>query len=218
VSGEATMTAFVYNTGKGDTSPELDIARIGPNAILRVGDALAALHDETTRARIFARAGLSHYLSHPPGHMVDEREVARLHHVLADDLGERSRSVARDAGHRTGDYLLANRIPKGAQRILKLLPAPVAARILVNAIGRHAWTFCGSGSFSAVFGQPLVLTIRDNPVARGVCADAPACDYFAATFERIFRVLVSPRTRVTEIECLAAGGTACRFAVDWSRG
>jgi divinyl protochlorophyllide a 8-vinyl-reductase len=211
------MASVAHQVEPGSDHPHLDIARIGPNAILRVGDALAALYDDATRTRIFARAGLAGYLNQPPDHMVDEREVARLHHVLADDLGPAAPTVARDAGRRTGDYLLAHRIPMGAQRILKLLPAPVAARILVNAIGKHAWTFCGSGSFSASFGRTLVLTIADNPVARGVCTDEPACAYFAATFERIFQVLVSPRTRVTEIECLAAGGEVCRFAVDWSR-
>ena len=50
---------------------------------------------------------------------------------------------------RTGDYLLAHRIPKPVQALLKRLPAPLAARVLLAAITRHAWTFAGSGRFEA---------------------------------------------------------------------
>jgi divinyl protochlorophyllide a 8-vinyl-reductase len=192
-------------------------ARIGPNAILRVDEALVAREGAAVRDRIFARARLSHYVSEPPVGMVDEREVAALHAALVDDLPpDASRAVAILAGRLTGDYLLANRIPKPIQAILKVLPATLAARILVRAIKGHAWTFCGSGTFEATFGAPLVLTIADNPVCRGRAVAEPACDYFAATFERLFRALVSPRARVMETECLAAGGSLCRFTVDWS--
>jgi divinyl protochlorophyllide a 8-vinyl-reductase len=62
--------------------------------------------------------------------------------VLRADLGPAmAAEVARDAGLRTADYLLANRIPKPVQVLLKHLPAPLAARVLLSAIRRHAWTF-----------------------------------------------------------------------------
>jgi hypothetical protein len=60
--------------------------------------------------------------------------------------------VARSAGRRTADYLLAHRIPKPVQALLKALPARLAARVLLSAIARHAWTFAGSGVFSASTG------------------------------------------------------------------
>ena len=55
----------------------------------------------------------------------------------------------------------------------------------------------------------LMLTIKDSPLARGERADRPLCDYYSATFERIFRELVCPHTRVTEISCTATGASAC---------
>ncbi|MFG5410971.1 V4R domain-containing protein [Piscinibacter sakaiensis] len=75
--------------------------------------------------------------------------------------------------------------------------------------------FAGSGRFEAAAGSGgrATLTIRGNPLCRGQLALAPACDYYAATFERLFRVLVHPDCRVAEVACEARGDTACRFEV-----
>jgi divinyl protochlorophyllide a 8-vinyl-reductase len=165
---------------------------------------------------LFDSVGLAHHLRQPPQHMVDEEEVRRLHGALRETLGwDRAAAVARDAGLRTADYLLAHRIPRPVQWVLKRLPAPLAARVLLSAISRHAWTFAGSGEFSARVGQPVVLTIRNNPLCRGVRAAAPACDYYAAVFQRLFQVLVHARAVVHEVACEARGDPECRFEVRW---
>jgi divinyl protochlorophyllide a 8-vinyl-reductase len=191
-------------------------ARIGPNAIVRVAEAVRAQAGEAAAARLFLRAGLADYLIHPPQHMVDEGEVAALHHALREAFdGERARRLSRSAGERTGAYLLAHRIPRPVQVLLRLLPAPLAARMLLSAIRRHAWTFAGSGRFWASAGRPVRLAIAGNPMCRGVLSAAPACDYYAATFERLFRALVHPRARVVEAACEAMGAPACRFEVRW---
>jgi divinyl protochlorophyllide a 8-vinyl-reductase len=214
-------------------------ARIGPNAITRLAEALLTLQGEACTARVFAHAGLLARLSQPPEHMIDEAEVMRLHAALRACVGEHEAGrVAEDAGRRTGDYLLARRIPRPVQWLLKCLPARLAARVLLQAVGRHAWTFAGSGRFAIHLashiesssaspvtsrtgshmaghsdGSCIVLTLHDNPLCRGVVQDEPACAYYAATFERLFRVLVHPDARVTETECEACGGTHCRFEV-----
>jgi divinyl protochlorophyllide a 8-vinyl-reductase len=121
---------------------------------------------------------------------------------------------------RTADYLLAHRIPLPVQRVLKRLPAGLAARVLLAAISRHAWTFAGSGRFSASPAgrgrRPLVLEIRNNPLCRGHAA-VPACDFYAATFERLFQVLVHRDAQVVETACEACGDAACRFELRWAR-
>jgi divinyl protochlorophyllide a 8-vinyl-reductase len=96
-----------------------------------------------------------------------------------------------------------------------LLPAPLAARALLGAIGRHAWTFAGSGTFSAALHPQPVLTIRGNPLCRGQRSGVPVCDYYAATFECLFRQLVHRHARVEETSCEACGADACRFVVRW---
>jgi divinyl protochlorophyllide a 8-vinyl-reductase len=191
-------------------------ARIGPNAITRLAEVLPAIAGTDRAEQVFAAAGLLGHWRRPPQAMVDEAEVARLHAAMRALLGPgAARIAARAAGTRTADYLLAHRIPRAAQGLLKALPAPLASRLLLRAIGGHAWTFAGSGRFEARPGHPTRLSIRGNPVCRRVAGDAPACDYYAATFEQLFRVLVHQGARVVETACEACGDDACRFEIRW---
>lgn len=193
--------------------------RIGPNSITRMAEAIDAACGRATTERIFAAAGLSACLSTPPTEMVDETWVTRLHAALRRELpAELCARIGRDAGRRTGDYLLAVRIPKPAQAILRVTPAPLAARILVAAIGKHAWTFAGSGAFSVRFGAaeaPLLLTIAHGPICRDAHSETAVCDFYAGTFARIFGELVRRGTTVEEIRCEAKGDPECVFAVRW---
>lgn len=193
--------------------------RIGPNAITRVAEVLPGLLGADGARALFDAAGLAHHFDHPPEHMVSETEVARLHQVLQARLGGAvAGQVARSAGMKTAAYLLARRIPRPVQQLLKLLPARLAARVLLRAIARHAWTFAGSGRFHAEAGAVCVLTIHDNPMCRGVHdASQPhaACGFYAAVFERLFQVLVHPATQATETHCEARGDGVCRFELRW---
>lgn len=197
-------------------SAAMSPGRIGPNAIIQLGLALPGLVGADATRALFAHAGLAHYLGAPPERMVDEQEVRRLHGLLREHFGAaQAGAAAREAGRRTGDYLLAHRIPKPVQALLKQLPAGWAARVLLAAISRNAWTFVGSGRFEARAGRPVQLAIRGNPLCVGLQADAPACDFYAATFERLFRVLVQRDARVVEVACEACGADACRFEIRW---
>jgi divinyl protochlorophyllide a 8-vinyl-reductase len=189
-------------------------ARIGPNALIQVAEALTADLGEGAARLHFAGAGLAHRFAAPPSEMVPEGEAIRLHAHLHAALGAEAHHVAREAGRRTADYLLANRIPKPAQAVLKILPARLSARLLLAAIGKHAWTFAGSGRFAATPGRPVRFEIAACPLCREIAATpAPVCDYYAATFERLFRVLVAGNAVARETHCQAAGAEACRFEV-----
>lgn len=202
------------NPGEATSQDAAPVARIGPNAVTRMAEALREDVGIAETARLFAAASLAHHLDAPPEHMVDEREVTALHRVVRRELGlERAASVARDAGRRTGDYLLAVRIPKPAQRILRILPRRLASHVLLTAIGRHAWTFAGSGEFRAEAAWPARIVIFDSPLCRGARADIPLCDYYAATFERIYRALIDRDAVATEIACAGRGDPACVFEV-----
>ncbi|WP_363345500.1 bacteriochlorophyll 4-vinyl reductase [Methylocystis echinoides] len=191
-------------------------AVIGPNAITRMAEALSAAGDDSLCEEIFASAGLTKYLAEPPTQMVLETDVAKLHRVAIDRLGEsRAADVSRDAGRRTGDYLLTHRIPPMAQRVLKRMPRALAARILVAAIARHAWTFAGGGDFGYAFSTTLTLRLKGSPICKELHTREPACAYFAATFERVFGAMLGPGVRVVETACEATGGPACVFEVRW---
>jgi len=188
--------------------------RIGPNAVIRLAEALDALESKAVTKRLFIAADLEDYVHTPPQAMVPEDDVTLLHRQLRHELSAtRAASVSWLAGQRTADYLLANRIPKPVQRLLKLLPARLAAFILLKAIGAHAWTFAGTSRFTWKMGRPITLTFENCPLCRGGQATAPCCGYYAATFERLFRELISAETDVRETECIAAGGAACRFEI-----
>lgn len=186
--------------------------RIGPNAIIQVAEALRALHGEAVASRVFGAAGLSSLLDRPPDRMTDERLVAALHRTLHGLLPEGDAAeVSAEAGLRTADYLLANRIPRPVQWLLRALPARLAAPLLLRAVSRNAWTFAGSGHVFVTPGNPAVIEIEDNPVAT-----AP-CHYHVAVFTRLFQTLVHPRAEAHETLCCANGAAACRFAISWSR-
>jgi divinyl protochlorophyllide a 8-vinyl-reductase len=190
--------------------------RIGPNAITRVAEALSTMEGKSAAQRVFGRAGLQIYLADAPTDMVDETHVIRLHRALVDDLGAaRAREVGWMAGQHTADYLLAHRIPPLAQRVLRALPAPLASRLLAKAIARNAWTFAGTGTFSARHRRTTVFSIANCPICRGQKAAAPCCDFYAATFQRLYIRLVHPHARVIETECQAMGAMACSFAITW---
>ena len=192
-------------------------ARVGPNAIIRVAEVLRELGEPDSLSLIFTAAGLAPYLDALPEEMVEEHEVTRLQEALRTHLGvAQARSVAHDAGLRTGDYLLANRIPKPVQRLLKLLPARLASWILIKAISRNAWTFVGSGRFAGTPGHPTELSVVDGPICRQAIAAEPICDFYTGSFERLFSTLVHPNARVTEVACQAMGAPRCVFEVRWS--
>lgn len=192
-------------------------ARIGPNAITQLAHALTDRLGPRQAYALFESADLAAWFSASPENMVDEDRVIRLHRVVHARLDAAlATAVTRDAGWRTADYLLANRIPRPVQRLLSALPSGLASRILVSTIARHSWTFAGSGRFRVQSGRPLTLCIANCPLCRGAVGSGPLCDYYAGTFEGLYRALVSRRTVVTETACQALGDEACAFTVDWT--
>jgi divinyl protochlorophyllide a 8-vinyl-reductase len=189
-------------------------ALIGPNAIIQLVEALRAHWGHQETHKLLEAVGLGVYCDQPPRNMVPQNEVVALHQRLFSvvDLQEFKR-LSAEAGRRTGDYLLAHRIPRPVQWLLKCMPDALAARLLSRAIQKHAWTFAGSGVFAYRWRAQLEFSITGNPVIAGLHSEVPICDYYAATFERIFRVLVNERWRVVEQSCEASGDAACRFEI-----
>jgi divinyl protochlorophyllide a 8-vinyl-reductase len=175
---------------------------------------LAEFHQDG--AALFAEAGIALWWEHPPIEMIPQRDAARLHQTIRRCLSpEQARAVLREAGLRTADYLLAVRIPRLAQIVLRLLPARFASALLLRAIAAHAWTFAGSGVFSARSGRDADISITANPFRAGEHAASPICVWHQAVFERLTTKLISPRAKVREVSCCASGGQACRFHVTW---
>lgn len=159
-------------------------------------------------SQMLARAGIFQI---PDGTgMIPEQDAARLHRQLRLEEPELAPCLATEAGRLTADYILANRIPKPAQALLRILPARPSAKLLSTAIARHAWTFAGSGSFKVR--TPWSFEITNNPIVRNEHAAQCLCHWHAAVFAQLYRVLVHPNCTCNEVDCLAMGaGHSCSF-------
>lgn len=182
---------------------------IGPNAVLQMVPVIARDLGPHRLADILAGAGLTRL---PDGSaMIPEEEARRLHRTLREAEPAAARRIAAAAGVATADYILAHRIPRAAQLVLKALPAALAAPLLARAISRHAWTFAGSGTFRRR--DAWTFEIAGNPLIRGERSPLPLCAWHAAVFERLYAVLVSPDCRCEEVTCAAQGSDTCRFRI-----
>lgn len=191
----------------------MEASRIGPNAVTRLAEVLTARHGAQAAADLFAAAGLSHHIAAPPERMVAEADVVALHRALAGRFPAEAEAIAADAGARTGAYLLANRIPKPVQAVLRVAPPWLAAKVLLAAVAKNAWTFAGSGVFEARAGGGADVAVRGGPFADPGEAAAPLRAFYAAVFEHLFRALVSPRTTAAA----ETGGGAVAIRLAWRR-
>ncbi len=190
-------------------SPGVGIARVGPNAILQY---LPVLEKAMGRPALDAFLVEEHIEQVPDGsEMIEEGLAAQFHQAVRRQFPDAAVELAREAGERTADYIIANRIPAFAKAILALLPRPVAEDMLTRSIADHAWTFAGSGEFRVHRQPPITFEIIGNPIVRGETATHPICEWHAAVFAHLFSKLVSGDYSVTERQCCANGAESCRF-------
>lgn len=191
-------------------------ARIGPNAIIRVGEALVAMQGRGVAADVFAAADLTASFKGPPQAMVPEAQVTRLHTAMRELLGvDLARRVGAEAGRRTAHYLLGHRVPRPLVLLLPRLPGWLSARVLLRAVSQHSWTFAGSAEFSARAARPVEIGLAGCAICRDAHARGPLCDYYGETLAGLFRALVSRDCVAAQTSCAAAGASACRFHLAW---
>lgn len=208
-------TALAGSPGPSDSgSAGAVIARIGPNTIIQLAQVLRDRHGETVASRLLV-GSTGYGLSTLPSTMVDEREAQAFVRTVMEALGERpAADLLRDAGRRTADYLMANRIPRLAQWLIRRLPRRAGLSLLLKAMQANAWTFAGSGTFTVVTTPAgAELGFHACAMCRDMHTDGPVCDFYAGTFEHLIRTLVTRDATVREVECIATGGHRCRFEV-----
>ncbi|MBK5933813.1 divinyl protochlorophyllide a 8-vinyl-reductase [Rhodovulum imhoffii] len=192
-------------------TPSGPSGRIGPNAVLQLLPVLEAAGGAGLRDEMLAASGLGGAPS--DSGLMDEAPAGTMHRALRRRLPDTAPGLLREAGCRTGAYILAHRIPPLAQKVLKALPAALSGPMLAKAIARHSWTFAGSGTFRVVSTRPMVFELTDNPLIRGESAPAPLCIWHEAVFDTLFRTLVDKRLSTRETACAASGATVCRFEI-----
>jgi divinyl protochlorophyllide a 8-vinyl-reductase len=179
---------------------------VGPNSVIQLAAALAACDGGDTLQRVFARAGQADLLAALPDQMVAESVPAALFAAVRSSLPtDRADAVLREAGRRTGMYILANRIPALAKSLLRALPSHISIRLLLALMTRHAWTFAGSGLVTPSYGSRLSMTISGNPLV------TPGCPWHVAVLECLAQNMAGRSWRVSHPKCHGRGDKACRF-------
>lgn len=194
-------------------APAHQNGRIGPNVLIQTARVLQQRlgHDTANKA---LWTSTRHTLDTLPTEMVQETDANALMRYLVAEFGQSiARSIMRDAGERTGDYLLAHRIPGIARMTLPLLPGPTALRVLLSAIGRHTWTFAGSAHVRITPGDPAVISLSHCPLCAGLLSEMPTCDFYLGTFSRLSKALLGEQAWAEEVACEARGDSACRFLI-----
>jgi len=162
-------------------------ALIGPNAVLKAVEVMEERLGAAETAAILADAQITLL---PSGeHMISEIEALRLHRwlVLHDPMG--ALVIAEEAGARTADYIIANRIPRAVVWLLRHLPAMLAAPLLMAAIRKHAWTFVGGGAFAAE--SAWAFTIDRSAADDTAMPPESLFHWYAAVFTRLYGALVA---------------------------
>jgi divinyl protochlorophyllide a 8-vinyl-reductase len=171
-------------------------ALIGPNAVLKAVEVMEERLGPAETQAILADAQITRL---PSGdHMIPEIEALRLHRWLAlhDPMG--AFVIAEEAGVRTADYIIANRIPRVVCWLLKRLPPALAAPLLMAAIRKHAWTFVGAGEFAAR--GSWGFTIDRSRSGDSVPPPDSLFHWYAAVFTRLYRALVAPGSTCRMLE------------------
>jgi divinyl protochlorophyllide a 8-vinyl-reductase len=196
--------------------PAMSTARVGPNVVIqiarvareRIGEAFAdALLRDTT----------PYTMDRMPHEMIDQREAQGIVRELVSRVGvPMAVGVLREAGERTAEYLLAHRIPRVAQWVMRLLPRPIGLGLLLRAMSANAWTFAGSGAFRVLPSAPWpMLEFGQCAMCAGMHEHEPMCHFYGGAFEQLIRRLIAPTATVREVECIAQGGRVCRFMIAW---
>jgi len=189
-------------------------AKIGPNSLIQTFAAIAEFEGEEM-------AGGLRALLQPPAElddMIDEvhfiRLVKGLRRILPPASVDR---ILERAGERTADYVLRNRIPAPARFILPRLPRAVALPLVLAAFRRNAWTFAGSGRYSAdaggLGGDEPHIELDGCITCVGSRRGRAGGAFYRGAFQGLLSALVAPGTRVTEDECVATGGRTCRYTI-----
>ncbi len=166
-------------------------AMIGPHAVIHAVIAMRERLGEQETNAILANSQIAQI---PTGDaMIPEMDVLRLHRWLSLREPLDCFVITQEAARRTADYIIANRIPSMAVRLLQALPPALSGALLMRAIRQHAWTFIGAGRirFSSAWEFEIDRSGADDPIL----LPESLLQWYAGVFEGLYRRLVSPGCR-----------------------
>ena len=185
-------------------------AMIGPHALIHT---IAVMRDCLSGQACNEVLGNAQLSDLPSGEqMVPEIDALRLHRWLALREPIACFAIASEAAQRTADYIIANRIPAPAVRLLQILPAALSAHLLMLAIRKHAWTFIGAGRFKPRGAWEFVIDRSD--AGDTIMLPDSLFHWYAGVFERLYRRLVAPDCRCRIVASQSGSGDLRQFRLD----
>lgn len=194
-----------------DGASAIPAGRIGPNAVLQLAGPVENLLGQGAMARILDASDVPM----PAGdQMIPQDAVGRVYHTMWKHFPKQAATLSQRAGAGTARYIRANRIPKAARLLLRMLPRSLSERLLSKAIVDHAWTFCGSGTLSTAREEGEIhFLLQENPLADRTIQPPHLCIWHAAVFAEIFSLILGRAYYCKEVACCALGADVCHFVV-----
>ncbi|MEI8101891.1 MAG: bacteriochlorophyll 4-vinyl reductase [Chlorobium sp.] len=182
-------------------------SKIGPNSIIQTVAALEATYGKSKTENMLRKIGQGYLIGNLPKEMVEETKFHTLACALQKEIGETaSASILKESGERTARYLLKVRIPAIFQRLVKLLPARTAFKLLFYAISKNAWTFAGSGKFSYIMNRPPEITVKVTFPTHPVVSN-----FYLGTFTALLHELVNPKSIIKADIRKELGAIVCHY-------
>lgn len=198
---------------RAPASPHHPAAAMAGMGVAGVAEVLPMRVGSRASLALFEAAGLAEAWHSADRAPLSDEQLRRLHRALREQLGLPAASaVARDAGARAAEVLLAHHIGPLHQAVLRRLPARLAERGLQRELARLSWAFAADARVRL---EPGRIAVQGSPLCRGVRSDTPACDFVCALIERLYAVLVHPHARCVEIACESCGAPECVFDIGW---
>ncbi|MEE4347591.1 MAG: bacteriochlorophyll 4-vinyl reductase [Paracoccaceae bacterium] len=180
---------------------------MGSQAVLPLVAAVERRLGAAAVAQLLNEARFTHLPE--PGEPVRERQVAVLHQSLRRAWPDMAAEIQREAARDAVEWIMANRMPARARKLLSNMPWPLAVWMLGRHAVQNAWTFGGSGKFTVLGTNTFQMV--DNPLVRGEHSSSPICVWHEELFQHTFRRMAHSRLTCVETECMATGADACRF-------
>lgn len=194
-----------------------------PSLVLRlVCDSVIDNLGEKSLRLLFAQSGLQHVYSGgelPPADETPSITVEQLSRLFATAyrvFGDKGvRPILLRAGRTMLHYFRAHNKPLAALAgaAFKVLPTDAKIKLLLSRTTKVAEELLHAPHSSRSTSEGYIIEIQSCPYCAGTTAEKPVCYFPVGFYTEALRWATGDSYTVTETECVASGGTLCRFLI-----
>lgn len=194
-----------------------------PNAALRT--LLQAIQDvmgENGTKAVLNTGGLQRYIgNYPPNDLtmgVTFRDYGLSEQAVEDTLGPRgARATMLRIGRVTFQYGLKEQpaiLGNLGGLVLKVLPQTAAMKLVLGNVSTAAVKHVNQPARIEEDGDAFYFIAEECPCRWRSRRDKPACHVTVGVLTEAMGFATGKQIRVEEIECIAAGGTVCKYRIE----